>query len=400
MLPIMSAIFLSCAAVALTVYFIGLWATFRRTAAELQSSNSKLPPITLLKPIKGIEEELEENLISFLDQEYPSNLQIVFASSEKDDPGIALARRIASRYPHLDIAFVLSDPSYGLNPKVSNLAGAMRVARYDTVLQSDANVRVKAGFLTKIVEEFVDKNASLLGCLVVGIGERSLGAAFENLHLTGFISPSMCAVHHVVDTTCIVGKAMIFKKSELEELGGLSIVKNVLLEDFVLGETYRHAGKTLVLSSQVVANVNVRTSFAQFLSRHSRWLKMTAVVSKSGMAAQLFSNPLLFTLLAWIASGLDLRLLSLLAGVALFKVQTDSILVRRMRGFAMHSRNKWLSPIRDILIGLVWFYALFSRTVNWRGKILRIKSGSEIVPLGPPPREEPEVSFSPSTRSR
>jgi ceramide glucosyltransferase len=238
----------------------------------------------------------------------------------------------------------------------------------------------------------------LLGCLVVGVGERSVGAAFENLHLAGFISPSMCAVQRVVDTTCIVGKAMIFRKSELDEMGGLSIVKDVLLEDFVLGETFRQADKTVVLSSQVVENVNIQTSIAQFLSRHSRWLKMTAVVSKSGMAAQLFSNPLLFTLLAWIASGLDWRLFLLLASVTLMKVQTDALLVNRMRRLAMRTRDKWLSPIRDFLIGLVWFYALFSRTVSWRGKVLRIKSGSRIVPLAP--REEPEVSLSTSTRSR
>lgn len=400
MLPIISAIFLSCAAVALTVYLIGMWAAFRHTACTKSQPSSKtsLPPVSLLKPIKGIEEELEENLISFLEQKYPSDFQIIFASTERDDPGIALARRIASRYPHLDIAFVYSDTGYGLNPKVSNLAGALKVARYDTVLQSDANVRVKAGFLTNLVAEFVEKGASLLGCLVVGVGERSIGAAFENLHLTGFISPSMCAVQRVVDTTCVVGKAMIFKKSELDELGGISIVKDVLLEDFVLGETYRRADKRVVLSSQVVANVNVHTTITQFLGRHSRWLKMTAVVSKSGMAAQLFSNPLLFSLLAWIASGLDLRLLLLLTGVALTKVQTDAILVKRLRGFAMRTREKWLSPIRDILIGLVWFYALFSRTVIWRGNEIRIRSGSKIIPVEP--QNGPKVSLSTSTRSR
>ncbi|MBN1654134.1 MAG: glycosyltransferase [Deltaproteobacteria bacterium] len=399
MLPIISAVFLSCAAVSFTVYFVGVWAAFRHTARTPTPETAlSLPPITLLKPIKGLEEELEENLISFFEQKYPAEIQFVFASTEKDDPGIVLARRLASRYPNLDVAFVLSDPAFGLNPKVSNLRGALKAARHDTVLQSDANVRVRSGFLQSLAEEFALNKASLLGCLVVGVGERSIGAALENLHLTGFIGPSLCAVQRVADTTCVVGKAMIFRKSELEQLGGLAAVKDVLLEDFILGEIYRRAGKTVALSNQIVENVNIRTSVAQFLSRHSRWLKMTAVVSKSGMLAQLFSNPLLFVLLAWLSSGFDLQLLLLLATVILIKLLADAALVRRMRGFAMRGFEQWLSPIRDTLIGMIWLYALFSRTVRWRGKELRIRSGSEIVPE--PPRQGPRISFSFAGKSR
>jgi ceramide glucosyltransferase len=400
MLSIISVIFLSCAAVALLVYVIGMWATFRHTAHTVnEETDFAFPPITLIKPIKGEEEELEENLVSFFDQQYPAPLQMAFSSTDRDDPGIVIARRVASRYPHLEIDFVLSDPTYGLNPKVSNMHGALSAARYDIVLQSDANVRFRPGFLRKIVEEFLTKNASLLGSLVVGVGERSIGAALENLQLTGYIGPSMCAVQQVADMTCVVGKTMIFRRSELDALGGLSLVKDVLLEDFVLGETYRRASKKVVLSNNVVENINVNTTLSQFLSRHSRWLKMTAVVSKAGMAAQLFSNPLLFALLAWLTSGLDVRLLLFVLGVALFKVQTDALLVKRMRGFAMGSFNRWLSPIRDILIGLTWIYALFSRTITWRGIEMRIGRGSTICPLSPPP-EQPEVSLPSSTRVR
>ncbi|MBC7172655.1 MAG: glycosyl transferase, partial [Polyangiaceae bacterium] len=136
-----------------TVIFFGLgvWSTRRhlrlaRTAASLLPG--AYPPISLLKPVKGLEEDLEANLATFFEQDYPGELEIIFASEEPlHDPGIAVARRVAARYPHVHTRFVGSDPKFGLNPKVANLEGARAAARHDLVFQSDANVRLRPDYL-------------------------------------------------------------------------------------------------------------------------------------------------------------------------------------------------------------------------------------------------------------
>jgi ceramide glucosyltransferase len=382
MLSSLSILFLATTAVSIILYCIGFWAALRHTSKRQRSAaDHELPPVTLIKPIKGIEEELEENLRSVFEQDYPAAVQLVFSSTESDDPGIALAKKVASRYPNADIAFVLSDASFGLNPKVTNMQGALAPARYDTVLQSDANVRFKPGFLKRLVSEFVTEQASLLSCLVGGVGEKSAFAALENLHLTAYIGPAMCGALKMANTTVVVCKTMIFRRSELESLGGFNLVKDLLLEDFVLGEIYRAAGKKIVLSSTVVENVNVHTPLKSFFKRHSRWLKMTAVISKFGLFGQLITNPLPFALLAWITGGFTPQLALVVVALVILKTFSDAYVVKRMRGYGMRPLYWWLSPVRDLLLASIWIYASFSRTTEWRGKRFRLGPRTRIYPL-------------------
>ena len=382
MFSLASTVLLACAAVALVVYLLGIWSAWRHVSRPLPDlSDQTLPPVTLLKPLKGMEDELEENLRSFFEQQYPAPVQIVFASTDPDDPALALAHQLAASYPEADTAFVVADPGYGLNPKVCNLKGALDTAKHDTIVQSDANVRFRPGFLRQVVGEFVAEQASLQGCLVVGSGERSPGAALENLQLSAFIAPAMCAALVFGRTTCIVGKTEVYRRSELERLGGMEIVKDMLLEDFVLGKTYRKAGKKLLLSRLATYNVNVTSSLGAFFNRHTRWLIMAAVVSKPALLAELFSNPLALSLAAWAASGFELRLLAAPASVAVLKTTVDAWAVRFMRGRGMKLGHCLLSPVRDLLHLAIWVHSAFTRTTQWRGRRFRLGPDTRIIPL-------------------
>lgn len=374
------SVLLALTGVAVLLHRIGMWATFRfarRSAAN--EASGPLPPLTLLKPIKGTEDGLEDNLRSFFTQEYPAALQIVFTSTDASDPGMAVARRVAADHPHVRTEFVLAREDFGLNPKVSNMQGGLSRAQHDLVLQSDANVRLSPGYLQRIVAEMLARDASLLGSLVVGVGERSAAATVENLQLTAFTAPGLCMAKELAGVTCVLGKSMLLRRSELEALGGLARVKDVLAEDYMLAQIYERAGKRVALSTQTVANVNTRTSLRQFFSRHSRWLKMRAVVSAPGYAADVCSNPLPFALAASIASGFDLRLVALAAAVYAYKCAWDARLLRLLRGHGLGAAQLWATPARDLALAAIWVYALFSRTTEWRGRRLRLGAGSLLV---------------------
>lgn len=378
---VVTYILLGCVALALVFQAIGVWASVRHTRLRpARADDAALPPVSLLKPIKGVEEELEENLRSFFAQDYPAPFEIVFASTEADDPAIAIARRIARDYPQVPVRFVRSDPTFGLNPKVANLEGALGAARYDLVLQSDANCRVRPDYLRRVVGEMVGADASLLTSMVVGTGERSIGAAMENLQLSAFISPAMCTALHLAGISCVVGKSMLFRRSELREAGGLERVRDILAEDFILGQTYQELGKKVVLSATTVENVNRDISVAQFFARHSRWLKMRAVIHLGGFVADLLSNPTPLLAAAWIASGFDLRVGIALAVVAPLKIAVDAFFMRLARGRSMHLGHLLLAPMKDGMMALIWFYSCFSRSVVWRGTKLRLGKDSRLRP--------------------
>jgi ceramide glucosyltransferase len=363
----------------LVFYGLGIASTVRHLRpAPPHRAPEHWPPISLLKPIKGEEESLEQNLRSFFEQDYPAPFEIVFASTEADDPGMAVARRVAADYPHVATRFVRSDPHFGLNPKVANLAGALDAARHDMVLQSDANVRVHPDYTRRVVAELIAEDASLLTSLVVGVGEKSPGAAMENLQLSAFIAPAVCAALHVAGVSCVIGKSMLLRRSELAELGGLEQVRDILAEDFILGERYQAAGRRVVLSRTTVQNVNERIGLERFLSRHSRWLKMRVVIHLGAFVSDLFANPVTLATLALVTSGFQATWAMLLAALLIIKVTGDAFLMRLTRGRAMRPAFLLLSPIKDLLMGGVWVYSCFSRSVQWRGVKLRFGARSRL----------------------
>jgi ceramide glucosyltransferase len=293
-----------------------------------------------------------------------------------------LARQVAADYPGITVRFVLSDPAFGNNPKVANLAGALRAAEHDLVLQTDANVRVRAGYLRAVVEEWQATGASMLGSLIAARGERSLGAVLDNIQLNTFTTPGLCLADSLANIQCVLGKAMLFRRSELDALGGLALVKDVLAEDYVLGQIYAQAGKKVVLSRLCVDNINVAAPLTRFLSRHARWLKMRVVVHLGGFVADLFSNAAFFAFAAWVASGFAQQLLVVYLGVVLYKLALDQRLIERLRGEPLALPHALCAPLRDLVMPCIWLYAAFSRTTEWRGARFRLGRGSVLTPLG------------------
>lgn len=380
-------VLLAASALSSLLFALGVWATLvhLRRVVPL-APDAELPPVSILKPVKGLEEQLEANLRTFFEQDYPAPFELVFASTERDEPAFAVARRVAADYPDVPVRFVTGDPRIGLNPKVNNLELAMSAARHDLVLQSDANVRVRRDYLRRVVSELSSERASLLTSMVVGVGEASVGGALENLQLGAFIAPAQAFALRFFGITCVVGKSMLLRRSELATLGGLRLVADVLAEDFVLGRAYQKAGKKVVLSGTAVENVNIDIPVERFIARHARWLKMRAVISIPGFVADFGANPVMISLLAFGLSGFRPLYGAAVLGIALAKTLAHAFLLRRTRGDPMKLRHLALSPLKDVLIGAVIPYAAVSRSIEWRGVRLRLGLGSALRPdRGPLP---------------
>ncbi len=376
--------FLAVAGIALTLFAVGILATWRHTRKAPARATEGLPPVSMVKPLKGREDELEANLESFFRQDYPAPFELVFSTSDPDDEALRVARSVAARHPDVSARFVRSDEAFGLNPKVANLVAAVAAARHDLIHQSDGNVRVPSDYLRKIVGEYVAADASVLTSVVVGVGERTLGAAMENIQLSGFIAPAMCLALEAANITCVCGKSMLLRRSELDrDLGGLASVRDVLCEDFVLGERYKALGKTVLLSPTPVHNVNVACGPDRFFGRHSRWLKMRVTLHLPGFLADLGSNPVALAALAVLASGFDATVAGVALSVVVSKGVLDHVAIRLVRR-PIPLRYAWLGTVKDLALFPLWVNALFSRTVVWRGRRLRFGKNTQLVPIDEP----------------
>jgi ceramide glucosyltransferase len=369
--------------------------TVRRALARRPPPGGPAPPISILKPLKGLDDGLEANLESFAAQQYPC-FEILLCAEDPDDPALAIARRLKARHPGIAISVLVCDRPIGLNPKVNNLHAMMGRARYPHLLISDSNVRVTPTYLLEMAAELADARVGLVTSMIAGIGERTLGSALENMHLVSFVAGATVGARTILRRACVVGKSMLFHRSDLQAVGGLDSVRNVLAEDYLLGQQFQHAGFKVALSATPVGTVNEQWDVSRFVERHLRWTQMRRHVSIGAFIAELFLNPVLWLSALVIAAGAgavteSLPRLWLLVGGALgvgLKVGSDAALVRRMRGAPVSLADLAFVPIKDLLIGAIWVIAAFRRTIDWRGNRFRIGAGSVLLPL----TSEPEAA--------
>jgi ceramide glucosyltransferase len=360
-----------------------MWALFARAMFRrrdnAQPDMGRAPRVTIFKPLAGCDDDLEENLESFAHVDYPS-FEILFGVADASDPAFRVARRFVARHPRLDARVVLTDPHAATNPKVSQLVSLQRVATGEVFVISDSNVRVRSTYLWSLVAELADERVGIVASLFAGTGERTLGAALENLQLCAATAPGLAAMDAVSSRPLTVGKSMAVRRRDLVRLGGFHPVGHVLAEDHVLGRRFLAAGFLARTSLDVVDNHNVSCSLARTIERHTRWAKMRRSLSLSAFVTEPILTPIVVASVGVLVAPCKLTAAALVV-VCLAQTVCALVAVRLLRG---HGLAWWYAPleiVRSYVTLLCWVRACMSRRIAWRGHPFILGRGSVIVPV-------------------
>ncbi|WP_223644891.1 ceramide glucosyltransferase [Corallococcus sp. EGB] len=376
---IASSLLLAASAVGLVALL--LQALFvRRHRRTSPAAPTRRPGLSILKPLCGVDDDLEANLAQFARLPYPT-YEVLLGVKDTRDPAYAVARAAEAKWPQV-MRVVLQEGEPGLNPKVNQLVTLSAEARHDIWVVSDSNTRVGDGYLEEIAAAFEDPSVGCVTHPVAGLGEQSFGSLLDNLHLSSSAAAGMIAAKHAADRDIVVGKSMALRREDVEALGGFFSVKDVLAEDYVIGQwVTRKLGKRVVLAHAPVFNVSLRKSVDAFFQRYLRWsvIHRTAV-APSTYIAQALLNPVPLAVLGALLHPSALTGLAALS-VALGKVWVDVTVFRSLRPQPVSLRAAPAVLVKDALLFAAWWHGAFRRTVNWRGTRLRVISGTRLVPM-------------------
>jgi len=354
------------------------------------------PGISILKPLCGVDDELELNLACFAALDWPE-YEVLLGVRGPDDAACPLARRFEARFPgRFRLVFQRGEP--GLNPKVNQLITLARAARHPLLVVSDSNIRVEPGYLSEIAALLEDPSVGLVTHAIVGVGERRLGSLFDHLHLAGSVSPGIVAAQALAGQDIVVGKSMAFRSRDLAALGGFEVARDVLAEDFVLGRMVsRVLGKRVALARRPIQNVSVSRGVGDFLARYGRWSVLhRTTTGRLVHLAQAALNPVLLGAAAlavepgastWLAFG----------GLCAAKTAIDGACGRALRPGGFGLRSLCLVPVKDLVHGLAWARGLVRSSVDWRGTRIRVRAGTRIE-AAEPRRERIEAAAAGTVR--
>ncbi len=348
----------SCVYCALVV--VGVW-RYRGAGARETALDS---PITIMRPLAGVDEGLEENLRSSFLQEYP-DFEILFAVQRADDPAAAVARRLIAEYPSVPArVFVTGEPPYP-NAKVYSLACMAAEARHDLWVMSDSDVRVSPGCLREIASEFAaDPKLGVTTCPYRAVPGESLWSALEAAGMNTEFLGGILVARLVEGMRFAVGPTIAAKRSAIDAIGGFDRLKDYLAEDFAMGQFAAEAGIGVGLSSYVIEHRIGSQGFRANMSHRLRWARSTRRSRPWGYAGQLFTYPLPLAILTvaaapeWWWMGAIALVGRFAAARATVRVLADPLCVRRW----------WLVPLQDMLSFVFWVAGFFGNTIAWRGR--------------------------------
>lgn len=350
------------------------------------------PAVSVLKPLKGLDVDLYDNLASLCRQRYPAPVQLLFGVADPADPAVAVVERLQREFPAVDIELVVDDRVYGANYKVSNLHNMYRHAKHPVIVLADSDIRVGPNYLARVVEPLQDRKAGLATCIYRAINTGGLPTLIESLFVNTDFAALVMLARKIEKSSYAFGATIAIRREVLDEIGGFLPIANLLADDYEIGYRVAQRGYRLELSPEIVDTVLAVGSWRRLFDHQLRWARTYRVNRPGGYFGSILTHGTFWAALHLLYNGfsplacalagtvLGLRYLTA-ARMAWTHLQTDLTVPQLL-----------LVAPKDLFVTFVWFAAFLGNQVVWSGHRFEVRRSGEMVDLTGP--VEPVVADS------
>ncbi|HWR14045.1 MAG TPA: bacteriohopanetetrol glucosamine biosynthesis glycosyltransferase HpnI [Terriglobales bacterium] len=342
--------------------------------AALRQRTSYTPPVSFLKPLKGIDPGIYEAFRSHCLQDYPE-FEIVFGVSDPNDAAIPLVQQLQREFPSVAIKLVIAERALGANGKVSTLAQMLPHARYDHLIVNDSDITITTDYLSRVMSPFADSKVGMVTCLYRGIAANTLGSKLESLGIATDFIPGVLTARTLQGVKFGLGSTLAFRRSSLQRIGGFESLVDHLADDYELGARIAALGEKVIVSEMIVGHHLPAYTFGDFFDHQLRWARAVRDSRRAGYLGLAITHALPWALLAVLFAKAAPWSLALLLVTFLVRLTMAITVGHHVLRDPQLARHLWLLPLRDVLGLVLWFASFAGHTIVWRGDRFTLKDG-------------------------
>ena len=327
-----------------------------------------LPPLSVLRPLAGAEDNTEANLQSLFEQSYP-DFEILMSVHDESDPAAEVARRVMASHPDVPARLIIAGPSEYPNAKVWCLRALLAESRHELIVMSDSDIRLEPEALRTIVSELEQPGVALVTCPYRAAGGPGFWSRIEALGLNTDFLGGLLTARLLNGMDFAIGCTVATRRAELEAIGDLEHLQRYLAEDFMMGRLMHGSGKTVLLSNCIIEHHIGNAGFRRNWKHRLRWARSTRRSRRVGYIGEIFTRTTAIALALWLLEPRAWRFA--LAGMG-FHAAAQWATGIWVLDDPLVARYWWLLPVEDIASFISWVMGFFGKTIQWRGRNLTL----------------------------
>jgi ceramide glucosyltransferase len=369
-------LFLGLASLPFIYYLLAIYSSRRFFSRREIEPSSFTPPLSILKPVRGLDLDAYKNFASFCDQDYPE-YEIVFCLGADDDPAVPIIESLRRNFPRQRIRVLFGSGRVAANDKVAKLVRLANEAAYEHLVINDSDVRVGRDYLRKIVAPLSDPKIGAVTCLYVSTGDRTFIDTLQTVGMLSDFYAGLLVARELDGVKFALGPTIATTRTRLAAFGGYEAIENRPGDDLLVGQLIAEQGYEVELSRYVVETVSDYQSMKELLHKRMRWLVVMRHMRPLGHLGLLFTHGLPWSIAAVAIHPTRLVAAFFLGGY--FVLRTAMSWVIGVRGLKQKSFSPEVVVAWDAFAFVMWVASFCRNSIRWRGGDYHIRNG-ELVP--------------------